>query len=336
MAQPARLVACAAYRAQGVVLVHGLMCNRGVWLHWLGHLRAAGHAHVAVNLEPVLGSIDGYAKAIDDAVRRVTEATGLPPVLVCHSMGGLAARAWLRAYAADARVHRVLTLGTPHAGTWLARFSHTENGRQMRMNSAWLQALKAQEPPSRAKLFVCWYSNCDNIVFPATVAALPGAQHRLVTGVAHVQMVLDPQVVQALPAGAGSPRARAACAYAVRASSRSFAANSGWPFSALVDGREVCRRHVKQLLEAVDHEAGLLERVDLVAGAHGARQLQRQALRLGALHGVRQFTRRTEDARTIGPQPSLSRIRPNSMVYQYSRESISQAPSPCALRPPWP
>ena len=73
------------------------MCNRGVWLHWLGHLRAAGHAHVAVNLEPVLGSIDGYAKAIDDAVRRVTEATGLPPVLVCHSMGGLAARAWLRA-----------------------------------------------------------------------------------------------------------------------------------------------------------------------------------------------------------------------------------------------
>jgi pimeloyl-ACP methyl ester carboxylesterase len=182
---------------RGVVLVHGLMCNRGVWLHWLGHLRAAGHAHVAVNLEPVLGSIDGYAKAIDEAVRRVTEATGLPPVLVCHSMGGLAARAWLRAYAADARVHRVLTLGTPHAGTWLARFSHTENGRQMRMNSAWLQALKAQEPPSRAKLFVCWYSNCDNIVFPATVAALPGAQHRLVTGVAHVQMVLDPQVVQA-------------------------------------------------------------------------------------------------------------------------------------------
>lgn len=109
----------------------------------------------------------------------------------------MAARAWLRAYAADARVHRVLTLGTPHTGTWLARFSHTENGRQMRMNSAWLQALKAQEPPGRAKLFVCWYSNCDNIVFPATVAALPGAQHRLVTGVAHVQMVLDPLVVQA-------------------------------------------------------------------------------------------------------------------------------------------
>ena len=44
----------------------------------------------------------------------------------------------------------------------------------MRMNSAWLQALKAQEPPGRAKLFVCWYSNCDNIVFPATVAVLPG------------------------------------------------------------------------------------------------------------------------------------------------------------------
>ena len=274
---------------RGVVLVHGLMCNRGVWLHWLGHLRAAGHAHVAVNLEPVLGSIDGYAKAIDEAVRRVTEATGLPPVLVCHSMGGLAARAWLRAYAADARVHRVLTLGTPHAGTWLARFSHTENGRQMRMNSAWLQALKAQEPPSRAKLFVCWYSNCDNIVFPATVAALPGAQHRLVTGVAHVQMVLDPRWCRRA-CGSWKPRARAACAYAVRASLAFVRCKLGLAFQRLVDGREVCRRHVKQLLEAVDHKVGLLERVDLVAGAHGARQLQRQALRLGALHRVRQFT----------------------------------------------
>ena len=160
-------------------------------------LRAAGNAHVAVNLEPVIGSIDAYIDAIEQAVQRVTAATGQPPVLLCHSMGGLAARAWLRAAEGDARVHRVLTLGTPHAGTWLGRFSHAENGRQMRLDSPWLQALAGQESPERRSLFVCWYSPCDNIVFPASTAALPGAQHRLINDVAHLQMALHPSVVQA-------------------------------------------------------------------------------------------------------------------------------------------
>lgn len=182
---------------RGVVLVHGFMCNRGLWLPWLPLLRARGHAHVAVNLEPVMGSIDAYADIVEDAVRRVTAATGQAPVLLCHSMGGLAVRAWLRAHQADGRVHRVLTLGTPHGGTWLGRFSSAVNGRQMSLAGDWVTALQRAEPAGRAALFTCWYSNCDNIVFPATTAALPGADNRFVAGVAHVQMALDPGVMQA-------------------------------------------------------------------------------------------------------------------------------------------
>ena len=68
------------------------------------------------------------------------------------------------------------------------------------------------------------------------------------------------------------------------------------PAQPLIDRREVCRRHVKELLEAVDDKVGLLVAVDLVARAHGALQLQRQALRLGALHGVGQLARGAEDA----------------------------------------
>ena len=37
---------------RGVVLVHGFMCNRGIWNPWMRRLRARGHAHVAVTLEP--------------------------------------------------------------------------------------------------------------------------------------------------------------------------------------------------------------------------------------------------------------------------------------------
>ncbi len=181
---------------RGVVLVHGFMCNRGLWLPWFAPLRRAGHAHVAVNLEPVMGSIDDYAAIIEDAVLRVTAVTGMAPVVLCHSMGGLAVRAWLRAHHADDRVHRVLTLGSPHGGTWLGRFSRAVNGRQMSLAGDWVVALQRAEPLGRAALFTCWYSNCDNIVFPATTAALRGADHRFVAGLAHVQMALDPGVMK--------------------------------------------------------------------------------------------------------------------------------------------
>jgi pimeloyl-ACP methyl ester carboxylesterase len=182
---------------RGVVLVHGFFCNRGFWTPWLRRLRAEGRVFAAVSLEPVFGSIDGYAPQIDAAVRRVTAATGLPPLLVCHSMGGLAARAWLRAMKAEDRVFHVVTIGTPHRGTWLARFGHAANGVQMRLGSDWHAQLDHGMPENRHALFTCWYSNCDNIVFPTSTATLPGAENRLVHGAAHVQMAFLPQVMDA-------------------------------------------------------------------------------------------------------------------------------------------
>ena len=181
---------------RGVVLIHGFVCNRGLWNPWLQQLQAAGRGFVAVNLEPVFGSIDDYVDRIDNAVRAVTDATGLPPLLVCHSMGGLAARAWLRARHADTRVHHVVTIGTPHHGTWPSQFSHVPNGRQMRLRSDWLQQLAADEPPERAGLFTCYYSNCDNIVFPASTATLAGADNRFRSGLAHVAMTFDAQLMR--------------------------------------------------------------------------------------------------------------------------------------------
>jgi pimeloyl-ACP methyl ester carboxylesterase len=178
---------------RGVVLVHGFLCNRGFWTPWLCELRADDRAFVAVNLEPVFGSIDHYAQTIDDAVLRVTAATALPPMLICHSMGGLAARAWLRD-ADPARAHRIVTIGTPHRGTWLARFGRTVNGRQMRVGGEWMRQIEGERASTRQVPFTCWYSNCDNIVFPTSNATLPGADNRLADGLAHVEMAFDPGV----------------------------------------------------------------------------------------------------------------------------------------------
>ncbi len=183
---------------RGVLLVHGFVCNRGLWNPWLQRLREAGVPVIAVNLEPVFGSIDDYVPIIDAAVRALRQHGGLAPVVVAHSMGGLALRRWWVEQPDEAAIHHALTLGTPHHGTWLARWAVTANGRQMRRDSRWLQALAAREPAGRAARFTCFYSHCDNIVFPPSTATLAGADNRHLPGVAHVHMADRPEPWQAL------------------------------------------------------------------------------------------------------------------------------------------
>jgi triacylglycerol esterase/lipase EstA (alpha/beta hydrolase family) len=207
---------------RGVVLVHGFVCNRGLWNPWMQRLRREGVPHIAVTLEPVFGSIDDCTPAIAQAVHRLHASSGLAPVIVAHSMGGLAARAWLRAAVHPLRVHRVVTIGTPHQGTWLARFATTLNGRQMRQGSDWLAALSRDElrksPETTYAGFTCFFSHCDNIVFPPSVATLPGADNRHLSGSAHVHLAYHDAVysevlraVAADPAApAGLPTARQA------------------------------------------------------------------------------------------------------------------------------
>lgn len=180
--------------AIGIVFIHGFVCNRGFWTPWLLEAERRGHPFLAVNLEPVFGSIDGYAPSIDQAVQRMAAATGRPPLLVCHSMGGLAARAWLRSTGDPMRASHVVTLASPHQGTWLARFGRSANGRQMRMDGEWLRTLRREERWPAAR-FTCWYSNCDNVVFPPAAATLPGADNRLLAGAAHVDLAFRPEVM---------------------------------------------------------------------------------------------------------------------------------------------
>ncbi len=178
---------------RGVLLIHGFVCNRGVWNRWLARLHAQQTPVVAVNLEPVFGSIDDCLRTIEEAVQQLEKSTGLPPVVVAHSMGGLVLRRWWVEQQGPGRIHHAITIGTPHAGTWLARFALTRNSRQMQRHSQWLATLAAQEPAQRRTRVTCFYSHCDNIVFPPATATLPGADNRHLPGVAHVQMADHPE-----------------------------------------------------------------------------------------------------------------------------------------------
>lgn len=173
---------------RGVLLLHGFSCNRGLWRPWIARLQGAGVPVMALTLEPAFGSIDAYADPIDAAMRQLHAATGQMPVIVAHSMGGLAARAWWRAHGAGhTQAPRLISLGTPHLGTRIATLSPVTNARQMRCGSSWL----AQLPPMPD--VDCLWSPCDQIVQPAANACQPGARLHRVDATGHLALIDTPE-----------------------------------------------------------------------------------------------------------------------------------------------
>jgi triacylglycerol lipase len=210
---PDSVSAVGATSSDVVVLVHGFVCNRGLWLPVLAKLEALRIPFIAVNLEPVLAdSIDQYIPIVEEAVQRACEATGRPPVMVGHSMGGLAIRAWLRWRRARAPqtsdeeiVKRVITIGSPHRGTWLARYARASNAHQMRLASPWLGELDGSAQTAAYQGFTCFYSDCDNIVMPCSTATLPGADNRLLQGTAHMGLAFREEVLEDIVRWARAP-----------------------------------------------------------------------------------------------------------------------------------
>ncbi|MGZ8320031.1 MAG: esterase/lipase family protein [Telluria sp.] len=185
-----------------VLLLHGYGCNSGYWVHLAALLDAARISHASLDLEPLGAPIDDYVPAVARAVDKLCQAAGARQVvIVAHSMGGLVARAYLRAHG-SARVARVVTLGSPHHGTCLAGLAPGMNAAQMRRarcgeapESAWLRALGAAETPATRALVTSIYTWHDNIVAPQASSVLPGARNIAFGGVGHVALGSDPRIL---------------------------------------------------------------------------------------------------------------------------------------------
>jgi predicted alpha/beta hydrolase family esterase len=178
------------------LLIHGYMCNRATWRPWLiDHGLAQRWNCATVNLEPVFGAVDRYRELIHAAVERLRAASGAERVtLVCHSMGGLAARAYLRAHGHHA-VARVVTIDTPHHGTLFARLGHGDNSRQMQLACDYVLRLARSDEPVE---FVCFASQHDNLVVPRDNQILACAEAVWFERIGHLAMTDNDQVLKKL------------------------------------------------------------------------------------------------------------------------------------------
>jgi triacylglycerol lipase len=181
-----------------LLMIHGYLCNRGLWWSLRRRLRARGHAVATITLAHPLGGIEAGADELAARIDDLLAETGADRVdLVAHSMGGLVSRAYLRRHG-SAKVARIVTIATPHHGTVLARVALGQNAREMQPDSDWLRRLADQETFTMPVLSV--WSARDEIVVPQDSARLPGAAERILPASGHLTLVFSPKVLELVDA----------------------------------------------------------------------------------------------------------------------------------------
>ena len=192
-------------RARPVLLIHGTVCNGGIWRPLVARLAARGFAPVRIiDLEPLFADIDSYTVRVVHELRELQRTSdGVPVAIVAHSMGGLVARAALHSLGADV-ISRIVTIASPHHGTLIARLFHALPTRQMRPESSWLSVLNAGQEGRLPVPVTSIYSLQDNLIVPACSAVLRGARSYELRGQGHLSLLRAPESLDCTLAGLGA------------------------------------------------------------------------------------------------------------------------------------
>lgn len=183
-----------------VIFVHGLGGHRGNFLAMQTYFRWMGRKRVLSVGFQDYDSIAGMAAQLSTLIREVIRINQLEPTqsieLVTHSMGGIIARLALEDPEMASAVATLITLGTPHSGTQLARLLQTSKVRDLRPGSELLERLQQQLPwpghPHLPPLVAIW-SPADLVLMPAESAAVAGAQNIRVEDFSHFSYLIHPQ-----------------------------------------------------------------------------------------------------------------------------------------------
>ena len=184
-----------------IILIHGVVDNRSIFTVLRRALRGRGFTRTyALNYSPLTDDIPTVARRLSVAVEEVCAETGYERVhIVGHSMGGIIGRYYAQRLGGDARVHTLVTLGTPHQGTFGARLIPWPVIRQLRGGSPVLAELAEPAPDCRTRFIAIW-SDLDQIVLPQRNARIshPDLRSRnvLVRGIGHMSLPVDRRVVR--------------------------------------------------------------------------------------------------------------------------------------------
>ena len=196
---------------QPVLLVHGFGDTGDTpwWDVATRYFTDVGYPESAIHLVE-LGEVPGtavdspeeYAEAVQAKLESVSDEHGSTVDVVAHSMGGLDSRWCVEKLDGARYVDDLVTLGTPHRGTYAAHLAElTPGGRDMQPGSEFLTELNDGRLAEGVSYAAFW-SSVDELIAPSHFAELPEPELSSVesarnenTGYQeHIQLVYDRSV----------------------------------------------------------------------------------------------------------------------------------------------
>ncbi|MEO7421294.1 MAG: alpha/beta fold hydrolase [Ornithinibacter sp.] len=186
-----------------ILLVHGIVSNRSIFTLLRRGLTRRGFSNVfAMNYATVLTDVRSAAAGLAEEVETIVEETGFERIhIIGHSLGGLIARYYVTRLGGDARVHTLVTLGSPHTGTFTAYAVPTRLMQQMRPGSGLMRELARPVRGCRTR-FISYWSDSDIAIIPQRSAALRhrdlAARNIALHGAGHLTLPMLGEVVHGI------------------------------------------------------------------------------------------------------------------------------------------
>jgi pimeloyl-ACP methyl ester carboxylesterase len=186
-----------------ILLVHGIVSNRSIFTLLRRGLTRRGFSNVfAINYLTVANDVRAAAAGLAVEVERIVEETGFERIhIIGHSLGGLVARYYVTRLGGDARVHTLITLGTPHQGSLAAYAVPTTLMQQMRPGSHLMRELDRPVRGCRTR-FICYWSDNDWAIHPHRNASLRhrdlSARNVRLRGAGHLTLPMLGEVVHGI------------------------------------------------------------------------------------------------------------------------------------------
>lgn len=182
-----------------VVLIHGLYDTARIFDPMRAFLEARGRRVTTPDLKPNNGNapLEELAAQVAGAVRGEVDLVGF-------SMGGLVARWYVQRQGGLKHVRRLITIASPHRGTWTAYAKGNAGARQMRPGSAFLRDPDSDRSVLNQVRFTSIRTPFDLMILPPSSSVVPEARNILVNVAAHPLMVRDRRVMEIVAEAAGA------------------------------------------------------------------------------------------------------------------------------------